>query len=121
MSFNSGTYLQKAVVWEFSSYDSHREPRVSLPQEFSVRHELNEAEIVTEQDTNQPATSEMWVESAVASGSIVWLGTLVDLPASPTNLFEVVGCSSVPDVKGRVWEYLLTLARYKHSLPTVTT
>ena len=119
MSFSSSTYRQKAVLWALASYDAHGEPRVSSPQEVAVRWEATEVETVAEQEAPVPKDAEMWVASAVVVGSIVWLGALTDLPASPTGLLEVVGCSSVPDVKGRTWEYVLTLSRYKNSLRTV--
>lgn len=119
MSFSSTTYNQKLVKWEFISFDSHGEPRVSSPQEVAARYECLVGEAVTDIDVQKPESCEAWVADPLAIGTIVWLGELVDLPSPATALYEVVGCSTVPDVKGRAFEYVLSLSRYKNVLPTV--
>ena len=59
----------------------------------------------------------------IATGSLMWKGSLVDLPgtgtgAPETDLMIVVGRDRTVDIKGRYtrWEYMLQ--RFKNTLPT---
>jgi hypothetical protein len=53
----------------------------------------------------------------VAIGGIMWLGKLTALPASPTDLYEVVTFDKVPGTKGADYERWAGLQRYSNELP----
>lgn len=110
---------QKAVHWPLYGYDGNGEPTVSSPQEITCRWEDVTRQIMGDNGTPIAIDAEVWVDTDVAEGSMMWKGQLIDLPDPATDIMEVVGHDEIPDVKGRVSETVLYLKRYRDSLPTV--
>ena len=119
MNPETGSRHQTAVLWEQSGYDSNGQPTVGYPEEIECRWEDVTRQIMGEQDTPIAISAEVWVDVSVAKGSMLWKGALIDLPDTVTAVMEVVGYDETPDIKGRVFERVLYLQRYREALPTV--
>jgi len=105
-----------AVLWAASTLDSYGKPKISAAIEISVRWEGRSQDSTDPNNSIEAAPVEVFVDRAIASGSIMWHGRLQDLPASPTNLFEVIASDYIPDVKCRNTQRTVTLAKYNISL-----
>lgn len=110
---------QKAVYWAYASRDRHGRSQVSSAVEVTVRWESVVREIAGEDGTPVGIDVTVWTDRTMAAGSILWLGAYADLPASPTNLQQVVTTEEVPDIKGRIIQYAVLLKNYGDALPTV--
>lgn len=106
-------------MWTFSSYDSHGEPTVIDPVEIDTHWESGLRERMGENDNPIAISGTILVDRDIALNSILWLGELVDLPASPTNLVEVVDFDKIPDDKGRKFQRTVFVKKWKEDLPTV--
>jgi len=115
-----GRRPMKAVYWAFSGYDAYGEPTVTTPVELDVRWEQGLAEEITPnlQPTAVDATA--WVDRDVTVGSMFRIEALVDTPGTADEILEVVEFQKIPDIKGRLFERVVLLRKYKDSLPTVS-
>jgi hypothetical protein len=66
-----------------------------------------------------PVNGEVWVDREIAIGSMLWKGDLENLPSPATAIYVVIAYSETPDIKGRVYERVVSVQRFKNSLPTV--
>jgi hypothetical protein len=110
---------QKAVLWAASSYDNFGCYQVTSPVEIDCRWEESRKQSASPENTVIAIVATAFVDREIAAGSILWKGSLSDLPTSPTGLKEVVDYEEVPDLKGRNVQRTVTLARYNEQLPTV--
>lgn len=108
-----------AVLWEKAGDDNTGDPTVSSPSEIEVRWEHSLDQFIGPDGAPVGIVASIWIDDEIEVGSVVWKGRLIDLPASPTSLYEVIGYEEVPDVKGNSPEKIAHLRRLKESLPTV--
>ena len=108
-----------AVVWTPAGSNEYGEITVNSPQEIRTRWEIGKSLGVGDETESVAYDAEIWVENEWPLGTIVWRGKLVDLPSSPTGLYEVIDYIETPDLKGRIVERRLLLRRYTDQLPTV--
>lgn len=91
---------QTAVLWIADSTlptDEFGIQRISTPIEIKVRWESGKGE-----GASRKATA--FISQEISEGSVLWLGKLSDLPASPekpTNLMQVTSYKEIPDVKSK--------------------
>ena len=119
MAIETSDLHQRAVLWRFDSHDDHGQLRVFSPEEIGVRWVENNREVVSKDGTVVVSTVQAVVEEDIPIDSILWLGELLDLPISPTDLMQVVSKSTVPDLKNRETFRELNLLRYQDTLPTI--
>jgi hypothetical protein len=112
---------QKAVLWQSSGYDDYGKYLRLAPIELSVRWEEGRRQSSSPEDTVIAIDATVFVDREIPIGSIMWKGKQKDLPASPTGLKEVVSYKEVPDIKGRVSQRSVSLARYNEQLPDLAT
>jgi hypothetical protein len=105
-----------AVLWSASTLDSYGKPKISAAIEIAVRWEGRSQDSSDPNNSIEATPAEVFVDRAITSGSIMWQGRLQDLPASPTNLFEVTACDYIPDIKCRNTQRTVTLTKYNNSL-----
>jgi|LSQX01.1.fsa_nt_gb hypothetical protein len=111
---------QKAVTWARSGYGRDGQPIVSSPTEIDVRWESGLAQEVRPVSNPIAIDVTLWTSEDLTSGSMVWLGSEDELgTADPTEVYEVVEVQKIPDVKGRVYERVALLSRFRESLPTL--
>ena len=110
---------QKAVLWAYNSTSADGSPLLAAPVEISVRweHVLQTASGAL--GGGDPRSGSVFVADAVAIGSILWLGKLTDKPASPTDLYSIDSCDSVPNIKGRITQYSLAISWFGDTLPAL--
>lgn len=104
---------QPTVLWVFSDYDGNGEPVVAAPIEILTRWESQMKEFLSSDNTPIGTTVTAMVDRDIPINSRLWLGSLTDLPASPTGVLEVTGKDTVPDVKNRNSQYDVFLRKIK--------
>ena len=120
-SVESASRNQSAVLWAKSSLDNFGKPTVDSPLEIYVRWEEKLKESIDSQANAIAVDATVWVAQEITVGSIMWLGTLAEWNASEkTNLKQVVGYRSIPNIKGRLFEQTVTVQKYSDSLPSLT-
>lgn len=113
---------QKAVLWTRAGYDKHGEIKVNAAVEIDVRWERALSQRMSEDDTPIAITATIDVDRDIAVGSLLWLGNKIDLPAviaNITNLVQVIGFDSIPDIKGRVFQRSVTVKKWRDRLPPI--
>lgn len=111
---------QKAVYWEFDSYDVNGYPVVDNPVEMDVRWEKGLSVEVTPTINPIAVSDTVWVDREVTVGSMLRQGALADLPDTPNNIREVVEYQEIPNVRGRVYERVILLKKFAGTLPTLS-
>jgi hypothetical protein len=110
----------RAVLFAADALDGYGRFTVTTGVEINVRWEDVRQESSDPQNTVESVPATAFVDRVITVGSVLWHGRLVDLPASPTNLYKVVGYNGTPDIKGRITSHTVTLIRYNNTLPEVT-
>lgn len=111
---------QKAVTWARSGYGRDGQPTVSSPTEINVRWESGLAQEIRPMSNPVSVDVTLWTDVDLTSGSMVWLGSSSELgTADPDAIYEVLEFQKIPDVKGRIFERVALLGRFRESLPTV--
>lgn len=108
-----------AVLWAFSKYDSHGEPKVVAGVEIMTNWEKSRRQLMGDDDAPIATDAIVMVDRVIAEGSIMRLGELADVPTPPDNLYEVVASDEVGDVKGREFQRNVTLQRWKKPMPVI--
>ena len=111
---------QNAILWRFSdTKDDYNRPIVKAYEEVMVRFNLKRRQSTDAKGTviNYDATA--ITEETYPIDSILWIGELKDMPASPTPLYQVKSYSEMSDVKNRETKYKAMLVRYTDTLPTI--
>ncbi len=111
---------QTIVVWPRAGFDRFNVPVVGLPRQMPCRWIDSRKEVVDPQSSNERRDATAIVLQEVARESLVWLGSLDDLPGTGTSaadvptsdLYVVTGYDGTPDIKGRFVRRSLTLMRY---------
>jgi len=114
---------QKAVLWAASGRDDYGGRTLAEPVELRVRWESTKTEGGDPKSEAAAKSVTCHTDQSVAVGSEMWLGELDDLvgTASPGDIHVVTAITSVPDIKGRVTKYTLTLDRKSEKLSDLTT
>lgn len=110
---------QKAVYWAFSDFGTDGEPNVSIPVELDVRWEHGLSQEINPNTTPVAVDATVWVDRSIAVHSVMYKGSLEDLPDTPDEIWEVVGYAEIPDVSGRRPERAVFVRKFADSLPTV--
>ncbi len=110
---------QTAVVWDFDSYGADGALQVSAAREIDVRWEATLLSANRPLGGGDPRTVTAFVGEEIITGSLMWLGKLADLPATPSGLYVVRTYEGVPDEKGRLVQRTVTLSWYGETLPTI--
>jgi hypothetical protein len=110
---------QRAVMWAPSGVDNYGNTRVSSPVEILCGWPQVKTKPGNAQSDAVSRTEQLAVDRDIAIGSILWLGSLADLPDTPESLREVVSVTKTPDIKGRQFRYTVGLAAFSNSLPAV--
>lgn len=108
-----------AVLWTAATLDNHGEYKVHTPVEIRVRWEDSSQESPSPESSVQSISATVHLAITVAVGSIMWRGRLREVSDMMTDLYEVVGHSATPDIKGRIVQHVVTLSRHSDSLPEV--
>jgi len=110
---------QKLVYWAplTTSTSTGRKKVSSTKVELKVRWVEGQADALNATGETIRLDAQVKVAQDVTIGGIMRLGALVDLPATPTNLFEIVTFKKVPNLKGKSYDRWAGLQRYSDSLP----
>lgn len=111
--------LQKAVLWARSGTDAYGQPKVSAAVEVMVRWNDKQRLVLDAQGNTVAMDATALILQDIDIGSILRLGALADLPASPDNLMEVKVFNSTPDLKARNYQKEVGLVRWSNTLPVV--
>lgn len=114
---------QTVVIWDASTRNQYGELSVSNPREITVEAPIREDEAREPDNEGRTKTSEIVSDEYLTIGSIIWIGTLLELPTGtaddPSPLYRVVGRAKQPDIKGRNFRYTATLMYHGNTLPPV--
>jgi len=110
---------QKAVLWENNGYDRYGKIKLKSPVEIDCRWEKGHEESLDHQGHTVGYDVNVVVDQDIAPGSILWLGSLADVPSPPTNLRQVIEFRKTPDIKAVVHRRVVRLARYSDELPSI--
>lgn len=112
-----------AVMWERYGTTRQGQPVLRYPVEVGVRWVNRRGETLDPKGQTQATDADVAVDRAVPVGSIMWRGSLSEVPgtADPPepsgDLFEVLSSSTAEDLKGRTTRYELKLRRWNDTLP----
>lgn len=116
---------QKAIYWPATSTNNHGQQIISTAatarKELDVRWVPVKREVKAPNSRTQAIDVEIVADRALAMGSILWLGSVDDLPSDgiPTSgLFEIVLDGTTVDLKARHTRYEYSLSRFQGVLPT---
>lgn len=117
---------QKALFWEKIGVTNYGQPRVDTsvdPVELSVRWEEVKKEKLTTGGQTLQVDAEVVVDREIPDQSLMWLGSLADLPDDLndiTDVMQVISVDEVPDLKNRNTRRVCLLMRYMDKLPNGT-
>ena len=114
-----GRRTQSVVCWERAGTDEYGEPTVSDPISLTVRWERGLAQEIRPSSNPTAIDATLWVDRDLEIGSMVRIGSLLDLPGTADEILEVVEMQTIPDIKGRAYERVALCRRYRDMLPTV--
>ena len=116
--------FNKAVLWmaDANVFDGYGEHKVTASKvQLSVRWEERNTEAIDPNGNTIAVDALVVVDRAITIGSIMWQGCIIDVAATPVNLYEVVTRNDVPDIKNRNTRRVVGLKRYSNELPATTT
>lgn len=112
---------QKAVLWTRKGVNRQGQVTLNDPVEIMVRWKWVKREMVDRQGNTIAIDAEVVTVQDVAVGSVMWLGSLDDLPGTAllpeVDAMAVVSAPTTPDIKGRFKARTLMLMRIKDTLP----
>ena len=110
---------QRVVYWApLTTSTSTGQKRVSSAKlELKVRWVEAKADALSAEGETIRLDAQVKTLQDVAIGGIMWLGKLSALPATPTNLYEIVTYDKVPDLKNKGQDRWAGLQRYSNTLP----
>lgn len=114
---------QTALYWEWRGKDRYGHPVVSPdPVELRVRWINRQQEVLDRQGNTMAVDGTVILGQAVVVGSILWLGSLDDLPGTGTaapdsGLVQVITYDETSDIKNRFVRREATFMRFTDSLP----
>ena len=113
-------YPEKACLYAYSDRDDNGQLIVDAAVEIDCRWEFVQREILISPGVRSRVDAQVAVDQEIALGSILWRGSLDDLPTTPTDLYEVVGRKEAKDMRGVETRRELLLMRYGDTLPTLS-
>lgn len=112
-----------AILWVFAGRDAYNEPTVSSPVEVRLRWDDKSSEVIAPDGTVVKADATVITSRDVPIGSILWKGTLEDIPGTsftPTSgLMYSVSQDYKKDVKARATARTVGLMRFNNQLPAI--
>ena len=108
---------QSAILWTIAGHDNYGDVTLNDPIEIKVRWEHKQSEQLVPDGSKISVVAEVVVDRDIDLESILWLGTLADLPTTPTELKQVIFSRKIPDIKGRHYRRVVSLMVYSNSLP----
>ena len=110
--------FRKAVLWTKSGVNDYGVATVEIdPIEINSRWETAPTESGASDNEVQSSQSSVIVDRDIEVGSVIWLGTLADLPAPESQLMQVMSFTKVPDIKCRKFHRSVMVKRFTDSLP----
>lgn len=120
MPIETSELNQRAVLWAaVGRYDNEGNVLLEDPIEIPVRWEEALEEAVDPLGNTIAVDALAVVDQTIAVDSVMWLGELIDLPNTPTNLKQVSTFGNIPDIKSRHFRKTVSLIRYSNTLPTI--
>lgn len=136
---------QKAVLWTRKGVNRQGQLKLNSPAEIIVRWKWVKREIVDRQGNTVAIDAEVVTVQDIPVGSVLWLGSVDDLPGGapswsdawgdswsdawgseeaggglPTeDVMQVITAPTTPDIKGRFKMRTLMLMRMKDTMPEV--
>jgi len=107
---------QDAVFWARNGYDRNGEPKVDAPVDIKVRWQIKRGVVRDPFGNTIEYDSLAVVDREITNGSLMWLGTIATLPATVTNLREVVFYSESKNIKGRATRRVVHLMKYSNTI-----
>lgn len=115
----SANLLERVVLWEYQGNDAYGDPVCFSPIEIMCRLDNNSRQIVDPLRGTIQTVADLIVDREIPMLSIIWPGPMIELPANPTGLLQIVFHDSTPDLKHRFSLLSLSCIRYKDQVPTV--
>lgn len=112
-------HYDDVVCWESVGVDAYGQRTVQDPVGLKVRWEPTYQEILSADGARVRIDIVAHTSQDIPIGSIMWEGHIVDLPDSPTDLYEVMGHDTTADLKNRYTNRGVLLRRFRDSLPTI--
>jgi hypothetical protein len=102
--------------------DDYGQPTRGTPIDLKVRWNLKRGEVAGPNGVPVSFDATAVVDRQIAAGSTMWLGTLEDWNATgsagdESELMRVVLYDEIKDLKGRATRRVVTLKRFRDSLP----
>lgn len=110
---------QRAVLWEGNGKTDLDEQKVKSPIEICCRWLTNIRDPKQAMADVLNYDARAYVDRQIPQGSILWEGSLEEMPESPTPLFQFVGRDKTPDLKAMKNRRCVYLIRYGDTLPTI--
>lgn len=114
--------LDSAILWRKSdTKDDYNRPVLRPYEEVMVNFSLKRRQSTDAKGTVISYDATAITEETYPIDSILWVGELKNMPASPTPLYVIKGWDETNDVKNRETKHRAVLMRYTDTLPTVET
>ena len=108
-----------AVLWKRSGFDSGGQPKVLAGRQIDCTWRGGSRESLEGEDTVVGESATATVNESIPIHSIMRLGKLSQVPATPDELYEVIDLDESPDLKSRDVARTVSLTRWKKPLPTI--
>lgn len=118
---------QTALLWEADGNDAYGSPKVSALRAIKVRWIQKRSQTTDPQGNSIALDATVIVGQKIAPGSAMWLGTQADWLGTgsgsgldDSEVMEVKTYDETPDLKGRLAQRTVGLARYKDTIPNLS-
>lgn len=116
-------FLHYAVLWRRTGQNRFGKPIIAVPSQIRCRWIESTQEKVDAQGNTITISGQVYVNTDIPIGSLMWKGKLLDLLGTDQhpsgNVMQVISFSSTPDLKGRNHRKMATIARYMDTLPDI--
>lgn len=110
---------QDGTVWPYSAPDARGRPKVNAKTAIKCKLVKKSRNLLNPNGEIIVSDALLFVNTEVTKGSIFRLGTLVSVPATPNNLYEVMVYNEVNDITNRDTTRWVELNLWNVPLPTV--
>jgi hypothetical protein len=117
---NKRSLNQDAVFWEVNlTENNYGREELKAAVAIKTRWETKNKEVLDSIGNTIGIESTVVVDREIPVGSILWKGKLIDIPATPTDLRQVVTYNETPDIKNRYVRRIVGLVKYSNELPNL--